>query len=62
MLRTTPSTLADKDNEGHGGYSIAKIQAGIVGWLNQFNPNVVLLMLGSNNDGYTTPAISDAAR
>jgi Ca2+-binding RTX toxin-like protein len=45
-----PSSLGDKDNEGHPGWRIDDI-AGLVdgGLLNTYKPEVVLLMIGTND-------------
>ncbi len=45
------SKAADSDNEGHPGWTIAQIQNGIdtEGWLEAYQPNVVLLHIGTND-------------
>ncbi|MFK4085065.1 GDSL-type esterase/lipase family protein [Kribbella sp. NPDC020789] len=43
------AALADKDNEGHGGWTIDMIQGSVVGWLNTYQPDVVTLMIGTND-------------
>ncbi|WP_405059005.1 GDSL-type esterase/lipase family protein [Kribbella sp. NBC_01505] len=43
------AALADKDNEGHGGWTIAMIQENVVGWLTTYQPDVVTLMIGTND-------------
>ncbi|MFB6720747.1 GDSL-type esterase/lipase family protein [Kribbella sp. NPDC056345] len=43
------AALADKDNEGHGGWTIEMIQGSVVGWLNTYQPDVVTLMIGTND-------------
>ena len=42
-------TVADPDNEGHGGYMIDDVRSGIDGWLAVARPDVVLLHLGIND-------------
>ncbi|MFI5735371.1 GDSL-type esterase/lipase family protein [Kribbella sp. NPDC051587] len=53
------AALADKDNEGHGGWTIEMIQGSVVGWLNTYQPDVVTLMIGTND--MPTDAASGAA-
>ncbi len=47
----TPNlALPDPDHEGHGGYRIDQIDAGIEGWLSAINdPDVILLCIGTND-------------
>jgi lysophospholipase L1-like esterase len=42
-------TLADTDNEGHPGWKIAEIAANVDGWLAAYQPDVVLLHIGTND-------------
>lgn len=44
-----PSSLPDKDNEGHSGWTIPQVASNIDGWLNAQNPDVVLLWIGGND-------------
>lgn len=48
-LSSGPSSLGDKDNEGHIGYRIDQISASIDEWLTSARPSVVLLMIGTND-------------
>jgi len=41
--------LPDPENEGHGGYRIDQIAAGVDGWLQNTQPEIVLLMIGTND-------------
>lgn len=43
-----PPTL-DPDHEGHPGKAISFIQQEIAGWLETHNPQVILLMIGTND-------------
>jgi lysophospholipase L1-like esterase len=43
------ATIPEKNHEGHGGYTIAKIGAEIDGWLAATPPKVVLMMIGTND-------------
>ncbi|MFF5230326.1 GDSL-type esterase/lipase family protein [Dactylosporangium sp. NPDC000521] len=42
-------TLPDTDNEGHSGWRIDQIAANINGWLGTYQPDVVLLHIGTND-------------
>ncbi|HEX9060521.1 MAG TPA: GDSL-type esterase/lipase family protein, partial [Clostridia bacterium] len=44
-----PSTLPDKDNEGHSGWTIPQISSNINSWLSTYNPDVVFLWIGGND-------------
>ncbi|NLL07336.1 MAG: GDSL family lipase [Clostridiaceae bacterium] len=44
-----PSSLPDRDNEGHSGWTIPQVAASIDNWLNTHNPDVVLLWIGGND-------------
>ena len=50
-------------HEGHGGFTIEQLAAGINGWMAAAQPNVVLLMAGTNDAlqglGSTSPAALD---
>src|SRR4051794_8266874 len=39
----------DLDNEGHGGWTIRQIAARVDGWLATYQPDVVLLHIGTND-------------
>ncbi|MFD1143043.1 putative Ig domain-containing protein [Larkinella insperata] len=40
---------ADPRHEGHPGYKISQITDGVAGWINAANPDMILLMIGTNN-------------
>jgi len=44
-----PDSLADKNHEGHPGYRIPKIASGINAWLDAYKPDVIPLMIGTND-------------
>ncbi|OPZ90778.1 MAG: Endoglucanase E precursor [Firmicutes bacterium ADurb.Bin419] len=44
-----PSSLPDKDNEGHSGWTIPEVANNINGWLNTQDPDVVFLWIGGND-------------
>ena len=41
--------LADSDHEGHGGWRINTIQRNITDWIAEYQPNVILLHIGTND-------------
>ncbi|NES94431.1 MAG: GDSL family lipase, partial [Desertifilum sp. SIO1I2] len=45
---TTP-TLSDLEHEGRGGWRIDQISDNVTNWLNQQQPDIVLLMIGTND-------------
>ncbi len=46
-----PADLRDKDHEGHSGWRIDQIAAQMNGWANTYQPQYVLLMIGTNDIG-----------
>ncbi|WP_168192384.1 SGNH/GDSL hydrolase family protein [Chroococcidiopsis sp. TS-821] len=44
-----PENLGDKTHEGHPGWTIKQIAASIDTWLNTTQPDLILLMLGTND-------------
>jgi lysophospholipase L1-like esterase len=42
-------TGEDVDNEGHGGWTIGQIAERATGWLNTYQPDAVLLQIGTND-------------
>jgi VCBS repeat-containing protein len=44
-----PSSLGDKNHEGHPGYSIGQIKSNVNGWLATAPADVILLMIGTND-------------
>jgi lysophospholipase L1-like esterase len=61
LRNTYCSGSFDADNEGHGGYSATGIADNnqLPGWLSATNPNIVVMMLGTNDawGNRGTPAI-----
>lgn len=43
------SNLPDKDHEGHPGWRISQITTSINPWLNTYQPDVILLKIGTND-------------
>lgn len=48
---TGPDSLGDRDHEGHGGKTIDWIDNNVDGWLNTYMPDIVTLMIGTNDAG-----------
>jgi lysophospholipase L1-like esterase len=42
-------SLPDTDNEGHSGWRIDQIAASVDGWLSTYQPDIVLLHIGTND-------------
>ncbi len=50
-----PNTrVADKDHEGHPGFTIGDIANSVKAWLASTQPNVILLMIGTNDTAWWT--------
>jgi len=50
-----PSTrVADKDHEGHSGLTIGNIASNVNGWMATTQPNIILLMAGTNDTAWWT--------
>lgn len=41
------SPLMDRDHEGHGGWSVAQVRDHVGGWVRDFEPDVILLQIGT---------------
>ena len=44
-----PASLSDKNHEGHPGWRISGIAGSINGWLDTYKPQVIALMIGTND-------------
>jgi lysophospholipase L1-like esterase len=44
-----PASLPDKNHEGHSGWTIPQVASNVNNWLNTYNPDVMLLMIGGND-------------
>jgi lysophospholipase L1-like esterase len=44
-----PSALGDRDHEGHPGWETDELDQHVVGWLRTYEPDVVLLHIGTND-------------
>lgn len=44
-----PSTLPDKNHEGHSGWRIDQLDNNINSWMDQYKPDIVLLHIGTND-------------
>lgn len=48
-LQDGPPELPDRDHEGHSGWRIDQIRKRIAGWLRRSQPEVVVLLIGTND-------------
>lgn len=48
-LSNGPSNLPDKNHEGHSGWRIDQLDTNINGWMDRFQPDIVLLHIGTND-------------
>ena len=48
-LSNGSAALADREHEGHSGWRIDQISASVAGWMNTYRPDIVLLMIGTND-------------
>ncbi len=48
-LSNGPDNLPSKNNEGHSGWTISQIAGGADGWIKAAQPQIVLLMIGTND-------------
>jgi lysophospholipase L1-like esterase len=44
-----PAWLRDRDHEGHGGWTMARMQPLVAGWVARQRPDLVLLQVGTND-------------
>jgi Ca2+-binding RTX toxin-like protein len=51
----------DIDHEGHGGWTINEIDGAVDGWLTAATPDVVLLIIGTNDTNVGSPTPADIA-
>jgi lysophospholipase L1-like esterase len=56
-----PTGLGDRDHEGHSGWRIDQIANSAVNWLNVYRPDIVLLLIGTNDmaQGYQLSTAPD---
>jgi lysophospholipase L1-like esterase len=47
-----PSSLPDRNHEGHPGWTIAQLDSNITTWLRTYNPQTILLHIGTNDMWY----------
>jgi acyl-CoA thioesterase I len=48
-LSNGPDTLLDKNHEGHSGWRIEEIHDRVAQWLQVFPPDIILLLIGTND-------------
>ncbi len=53
-----PSGLADKNHEGHSGWTIPQVASNVNSWLDTYNPDVMLLWIGGNDVVFGAPNTS----
>jgi len=46
--------VADKDHEGHPGFTIGDMAGSVTGWLSSTSPDIILLMAGTNDIAWWT--------
>jgi lysophospholipase L1-like esterase len=46
--------VADKDHEGHPGFTVGDIASSVNAWIASTQPNVILLMIGTNDTAWWT--------
>ncbi len=51
--------VADKDHEGHSGFTIGNIASSINAWTASTQPDIVLLMIGTNDTAWWTAESAD---
>jgi len=51
--------VADKDHEGHSGLTIGGIAGSVNGWLASTQPDIILLMIGTNDTAWWTAENAD---
>jgi acyl-CoA thioesterase I len=44
-----PPSMTDRDHEGHGGWTMVRMQPFVAGWVARQHPDVVLLQVGTND-------------
>ncbi len=44
-----PASVPDRDHEGHGGWTLARMAPQVAGWVRDARPDVVLLHAGTND-------------
>lgn len=48
-MKNGPSSLPDKDHEGHSGWTTSQIDSNINNWMSTYKPRIVLLHIGTND-------------
>jgi lysophospholipase L1-like esterase len=51
--------VADKDHEGHPGFNISDIAGSVNAWMASTQPNIILLMIGTNDTAWWSAANAD---
>ena len=48
-VQSGPGTMSDRDNEGHNGWDTLEISGSVNSWLTTYTPQVILLLIGTND-------------
>lgn len=48
-MSSGPTSLGEKDHEGHPGWTIRQIARSVDVWLKELQPDIILLMIGTND-------------
>ena len=57
-----PPSVPDLDHEGHGGWTMTRMQPLVAGWVTAAHPDVILLQVGTNDLLSGTSAAATATR
>ncbi|MCW2722257.1 GDSL-type esterase/lipase family protein [Pseudonocardia sp.] len=60
--RSGPPSVPDRDHEGHGGWTMARMQPYVAGWVTRQRPDIVLLQVGTNDLNTGAGAAATARR
>ncbi|MCC8246307.1 cellulose binding domain-containing protein [Saccharothrix luteola] len=50
-----PTSLGDRNHEGHSGWTIAQIDSNVTNWLRTYTPRTILLHIGTNDMNGSNP-------
>lgn len=56
-INSGPDDLLDKDNEGLNGVTIAQLDSTVKEWIGTYQPDIVLLLIGTNDLDHGVPAV-----
>lgn len=58
-VNTPHPDMPDADHEGHGGWTIDHIRGEVSTWLARYKPDIVLLMIGTNDIAWWSASTAD---